>query len=58
MPDAPKVAAEEAALLAVGAVDSLPEGELASKLQTAHAESRPLRRRRTSTSGTPSCWES
>jgi tyrosyl-tRNA synthetase len=43
MPDAPKVAAEEAALLAVGAVDSLPEGELASKLQTAHAESRPLR---------------
>ena len=43
MPDAPKVAAEEAALLAVGAVDSLPEGALASKLQTSHAEDRPLR---------------
>jgi tyrosyl-tRNA synthetase len=43
MPDAPKVAAEEAAVLARGAVDSLPQGALATKLQSARAESRPLR---------------
>ena len=43
MPDAPKVAAEEAAVLARNAVDSLPEGALAAKLQTARTEGRPLR---------------
>jgi tyrosyl-tRNA synthetase len=43
MPDAPEVAAEEAAVLGRGAVDSLPAGALASKLQTARAEGRPLR---------------
>jgi tyrosyl-tRNA synthetase len=43
MPDAPKVTAEEAAVLARNAVDSLPEGALASKLQTAHEQGRPLR---------------
>src|SRR4030088_2589406 len=43
MPDAPKMAAEEAARLARNAVDSLPEGALAAKLQTARAEGRPLR---------------
>jgi tyrosyl-tRNA synthetase len=43
MPDAPHAAAEEAALLALGAVDSLPEGALAAKLQAARAEGRPLR---------------
>jgi tyrosyl-tRNA synthetase len=43
MPDAPKVASEEAALLARNAVDSLPEGALAAKLQTARTEGRPLR---------------
>jgi tyrosyl-tRNA synthetase len=43
MPDAPKVAAEEAAVLARNAVDSLPEGALANKLQTTRAEGRPLR---------------
>jgi len=43
MPDAPKMAAEEAAVLALGAVDSLPESALASKLQTAHEQGRPLR---------------
>jgi tyrosyl-tRNA synthetase len=43
MPDAPKVAAEEAAVLERNAVDSLPEGALAAKLQTARTEGRPLR---------------
>jgi tyrosyl-tRNA synthetase len=43
MPDAPKVADEEAAVLARNAVDSLPEGALASKLQTAREQGRPLR---------------
>jgi tyrosyl-tRNA synthetase len=43
MPDAPKVASEEATLLARNAVDSLPEGALAAKLQTARAEGRALR---------------
>ena len=43
MPDAPKVADEEAAVLARNAVDSLPEGALAAKLQTARTEGRPLR---------------
>jgi tyrosyl-tRNA synthetase len=43
MPDAPKVTAEEAAVLELGAVDSLPEGALAAKLQTARVERRPLR---------------
>jgi tyrosyl-tRNA synthetase len=37
------MAAEEAARLARNAVDSLPEGALAAKLQTARAEGRPLR---------------
>jgi tyrosyl-tRNA synthetase len=43
MLDAPKMAAEEAARLARNAVESLPEGALAAKLQTAHVEGRPLR---------------
>jgi tyrosyl-tRNA synthetase len=43
MPDAPGLAAEEAAVLERGAVDSLPAGTLAAKLQTARAEDRPLR---------------
>jgi tyrosyl-tRNA synthetase len=43
MSDAPKVASEEAALLELGAVDSLPEGALAAKLRVAEAEGRPLR---------------
>src|SRR4030088_2311519 len=43
MPDAPKMAAEEAARLARNAVDSLPEGALAAKLQTASADGRQLR---------------
>ncbi len=43
MPDAPEVTAEEAAVLAQGAVDSLPQGALAAKLQTARTEGRPLR---------------
>jgi tyrosyl-tRNA synthetase len=43
MPDAPKMAAEEAAVLALGAVDSLPGGALASKLQSAREQGRPLR---------------
>jgi tyrosyl-tRNA synthetase len=43
MPDAPKVAAEEAAVLERNAVDSLPEGALAAKLQTARTEGRQLR---------------
>jgi tyrosyl-tRNA synthetase len=40
MPDA---ITEEAAALELGAVDSLPAGALAAKLQTARAEGRPLR---------------
>jgi tyrosyl-tRNA synthetase len=43
MPDAPEVTAEEAAVLARNAVDSLPGGALAAKLQIARAEGRPLR---------------
>ncbi len=43
MPDAPKVASEVAEILALGAVDSLPEGALAAKLQMARGEGRPLR---------------
>ena len=43
MPDAPKVASEETAVLELGAVDSLPEGALAAKLQTARTEGRQLR---------------
>jgi tyrosyl-tRNA synthetase len=43
MPDAPKVAAEEAALLARNAVDDLPRGALAAKLELARAEGRALR---------------
>ncbi len=43
MPDAPEVTAEEAAVLARNAVDSLPEGALAAKLQMARGEGRPLR---------------
>src|ERR1039457_2851437 len=43
MPDAPKVAAEEAALLARNAVDDLPQGALAAKLELARAEGRALR---------------
>jgi tyrosyl-tRNA synthetase len=43
MPDAPKVASEVAEILARNAVDSLPEGALAAKLQTARGEGRPLR---------------
>jgi len=43
MPDDPRTAAEEAARLALGAVDSLPQGELAGKLSRAGAEGRPLR---------------
>ncbi len=43
MPDATDAIAEEAVVLARGAVDSLPEGALAAKLRTAHAERRPLR---------------
>src|SRR5580700_3975211 len=43
MGNAPDVAAEEAAVLARNAVDSLPAGALAAKLQTARAEGRPLR---------------
>jgi tyrosyl-tRNA synthetase len=37
------MAAEEAARLGCNAVDSLPEGALAAKLQTARVEGRPLR---------------
>jgi tyrosyl-tRNA synthetase len=43
MPNAPDAAAAEAALLALGAVDSLPRGALAAKLQVARAEGRALR---------------
>jgi tyrosyl-tRNA synthetase len=43
MPDAPKTVAEVAAYLQRNAVDSLPEGALASKLQTAREQDRPLR---------------
>jgi tyrosyl-tRNA synthetase len=47
MPNAPDVAAEEAAdkaaLLALGAVDSLPEGVLVDKLRAARAQGRALR---------------
>jgi tyrosyl-tRNA synthetase len=43
MSNAPDVAAEEAAAFARNAVDSLPEGSLAAKLQAARAEGRPLR---------------
>jgi tyrosyl-tRNA synthetase len=43
MPDATDATVEEAALLELGAVDSLPEGALAAKLRTARAEGRPLR---------------
>jgi tyrosyl-tRNA synthetase len=43
MPDAPHAAAGEAALLALGAVDSLPEGALAAKLRLARKEDRALR---------------
>ena len=43
MGDAPKGGAGEAAVLARNAVDSLPAGALAAKLQTARAEDRPLR---------------
>jgi tyrosyl-tRNA synthetase len=43
MGNAPDATAEEAALLTRNAVDSLPEGALAAKLRTAHAEGRSLR---------------
>jgi tyrosyl-tRNA synthetase len=43
MPDAPKTVSEEAAVLELGAVDNLPEGVLAGKLQTAREQDRPLR---------------
>jgi tyrosyl-tRNA synthetase len=43
MPKDPQAAAAEAARLAQGAVDSLPEGGLAQKLAQAAGESRPLR---------------
>jgi tyrosyl-tRNA synthetase len=43
MPDAPKTAVEQAALLARNAVDSLPDGALAGKLHAARVEGRPLR---------------
>jgi tyrosyl-tRNA synthetase len=43
MPDAPKTVAEVAAHLQRNAVDSLPEGALARKLQTAREQDRPLR---------------
>ncbi len=43
MPDAPKVAAEEAAALARSTVDSLPDGALAAKLQRAREQGRQLR---------------
>jgi tyrosyl-tRNA synthetase len=43
MSNAPDAASEVAAALALGAVDSLPEGALAAKLRTARAEGRPLR---------------
>jgi tyrosyl-tRNA synthetase len=43
MPDALQTAAEQATVLARNAVDSLPAGALATKLQSARAEGRPLR---------------
>jgi tyrosyl-tRNA synthetase len=43
MPDAPKTVAEVAAHLQRNAVDSLPEGVLPRKLQTAREQDRPLR---------------
>jgi tyrosyl-tRNA synthetase len=43
MSNAPDTAAEEAALLALGAVDSLPEGALATRLRAARGEGRQLR---------------
>ena len=43
MSNAPDAAGKEAALLQRNAVDSLPAGALAAKLQTARAEGRPLR---------------
>jgi tyrosyl-tRNA synthetase len=43
MPDDPHAAAQDAARLARGAVDSLPDGALAQKLLEAQRESRPLR---------------
>jgi tyrosyl-tRNA synthetase len=43
MPDAPKTVAEVAAHLQRNAVDSLPEGVLARKLQSAREQGRPLR---------------
>jgi tyrosyl-tRNA synthetase len=43
MPDATDAIAEEAAILALGAVDSLPAGALAAKLQSAREAGRPLR---------------
>ncbi len=43
MPDALQAASQEAALLARNAVDSLPQGALAAKLQTAREQDRPLR---------------
>jgi tyrosyl-tRNA synthetase len=43
MPNDPQAAAAEAARLAQGAVDSLPDGVLARKLAEAGAEARPLR---------------
>src|SRR5277367_4889056 len=43
MPSATYLPAEEAALLARNAVDDLPEGALAAKLQSARKEGRPLR---------------
>ncbi len=43
MPNDPYAAAEQAARLSVGAVDSLPEGALEEKLREAEREGRPLR---------------
>jgi tyrosyl-tRNA synthetase len=43
MPDVTDAIAEEVAALESSAVDSLPAGALAAKLQTARAEGRPLR---------------
>ena len=43
MPEVTDAIAEEAAVLERNAVDSLPEGALAAKLQTARTEGRPLR---------------
>jgi tyrosyl-tRNA synthetase len=43
MPDATDAIAEEAAILALGAVDSLPAGALAAKIQSAREAGRPLR---------------